>query len=1196
MVKVMSPAIVSVFICSSSLDLSEERETIQLTLRNMREGNFLGRDYFGGQERRKRNSLDEVEKSQVFLLILGGICGSGIVEEEYRRACERHIPRFVYFKETEPRETDAGNLERLAALKQEIEQTHPVTRFSTPDELARAIRADLHRWYFNQQLTYSCATNAIGSIDILHDGQAHRLEIGSAHGAILYARQDEVPAPQATVSVPDLPFSRGLVGREDEIGFARYALENGTPAMFSGASGIGKSAMMLELAVQHQSNRALSERFPDGIVLIPSVGNRKSDDVLQIIFQSFYPTETPLKCIAAERDALLGDKRALILLDDVEMEDKEIVRLMRILPDSAFAFASNESRLEGIALQIDLVGLAPEKAIALFSREIGRRLNVEELMTIDMLCVALEGNPQQILMVAALVRENPSHLLEIGSKSAQQEIKQTIAALTLSSLTAHEKKVLAALGAGNGGTLSPDTISLLTAVPGIAPILESLCRRKLVENFGNRYYLPKTLKEYLSQIWDLSDWYEFEIRHFLTWVESHRLKPARVQPEWETIFAMPDWQRAAGRSTEVVQLGRALDPSLALGGQWNLWDETLQKALQAAQEAEDRESEAWALHQLGTRAMCNGERLTARYLLAEALELRVSLQDHLGAAVTQHNLDMLQTLPAGAPVEKPAETQEAPIELQFWPEEEEASSPSPVSDQPPAKQPRLAAFQQWLPRLVPIGTIALVLIVTALTVSFFFKGRAARMKAPATFAPNWISVTGQQIYTESVPYTVTFTNEQANPVTIDQLAIDGEAAGDFKIIGNDCLNRAIDPKQECRISVVFAPTIAGARAAALFVQTSAGQRIAELKLTGTAIEEFVADGILASIPAATPAPSPTPPPTPGASGLSVTPSLLTFESVEAGKTSRALVAIKNESAGVATLSGIMLIGANADDFRLDNTCNQRLEPGKSCVLRLEFSPRQPGPREAALLISTSNNTASQYVALKGSSLSMAARLEAIPGKIDFGLAVSKTASSQQIVTIKNTGQSVGTIQSVSLADDSTFSLNDVNCRGRAVNPGDSCSLSLTFKPKNDGDYSTALVVQSSAQNNPLNIPVEGRVQLILSKTPSLVIYPNSLRLSYTGVPATDRKLSRGLIRLANQGQTPFTIKDVLLDGPEAASFRLTHKCKGATIAPEESCDIEVVLEPTAGNATERRARLLANINGSSTPQSIVLTGTLNLQR
>ncbi len=1192
MVKVMSPAIVSVFICSSSLELSEERETIQLTLRNMREGNFLGRDYFGGQERRKRNSLEEVEKSQIFLLILGGVYGSGIVEEEYRRACERHIPRFVYFKDAEPKETEPEKLERLAGLRQEIEQTHPVTRFSTAEELAQAIRADLHRWYFDQQLTYSCGTNAVGSIDILHDGQAHRLEIGSAHGAIIYARQDEVPAPRAIVSVPELPFSRGLVGREDEIGFAQYALENGTPAMFSGPSGIGKSAMMLELAVQHQTNGALSERFPDGIVLIPSIGKRKSDDVLQIIFQSFYPTETPLKCIAAERDAMLGDKRALILLDDVEMEDKEIVRMMRILPDSAFAFASNESRLEGIALQIDLAGLAPEHAMALFSREIGRRLDVEELMTIDMLCVALEGNPQQILMVAALVRATPSHLHEIGSKTTPQEIKQTIAALTLSSLTAHEKKVLAALGAGNGGTLSPDTISLLTAVPGIAPILEALCRRKLVENFGNRYYLPETLKEYLPQIWDLSDWYEFEIRHFLAWVESNRQKPARVQPEWETIFAMPDWQRAAGRSTEVVQLGRALDPSLALGGQWDLWDETLQKTLQAAQEAEDRESEAWALHQLGTRAMCNGESLAARYLLAEALELRVSLLDHLGAAVTQHNLDRLRTLPAKAPIGTPAETQEAPLELHLWPEPEAPSSA--VLEAPPAKQPRFAGFQHWLPRLMPIATIGIVLVVTALTVSFFFKGRAARMKSPATFAPNWISVTGQQIYTESVPYTVTFTNEQAIPLTIKQLAIDGEAAGDFKIIGNDCLNRAIDPNQVCRISVVFAPTSAGGRDAALFVQTNDGQRIAELKLTGTAIEEFAADGILASIPAATPTPSPTP--TPGASGLSVTPGLVTFESVETGNSSRALVAIKNESGAIATLSGISLSGANADDFSLNNSCNPRLEPGKSCVLKLEFSPRQPGPREAALLISSGNNTAPQYVALKGSSQAMAARLEAIPGKIDFGLAVSKTASSQQIVTIKNAGQSVVNVQSVSLADDSAFSLNDINCRGRAVNPGDNCTLSLTFKAKNDGDYSTALVVQSSAQNNPLNIPVEGRVQLILSKTPIMVIYPNSLRLSYTGVPATDRKLTRGLIRLANQGQTPFTIKEVTLDGPDAASFKLTHKCKGATIAPEESCDVEVVFEPAPGNATERRARLLATLNGSGNPQSILLTGTLNLQR
>jgi hypothetical protein len=91
--------------------------------------------------------------------IFGGRYGSGITEAEYRCARDR-IPCFIYFKDEskyseEGSDSDPTKTKKLAALKSEIrhsERRHTVTDFTTPDDLAAKITADLHRWLFDNYL------------------------------------------------------------------------------------------------------------------------------------------------------------------------------------------------------------------------------------------------------------------------------------------------------------------------------------------------------------------------------------------------------------------------------------------------------------------------------------------------------------------------------------------------------------------------------------------------------------------------------------------------------------------------------------------------------------------------------------------------------------------------------------------------------------------------------------------------------------------------------------------------------------------------------------------------------------------------------------------------------------------------------------------------------------------------------------
>ena len=55
--------------------------------------------------------------------------------------------------------------------------------------------------------------------------------------------------------------------------------------------------------------------------------------------------------------------------------------------------------------------------------------------------------------------------------------------------------------------------------------------------------------------------------------------------------------------SNAITLSRAIDRYLTLHGLWDAWGQIADRVLQSARAAGDRSAEAWALHQLGTRAI-----------------------------------------------------------------------------------------------------------------------------------------------------------------------------------------------------------------------------------------------------------------------------------------------------------------------------------------------------------------------------------------------------------------------------------------------------------------------------------------------------------------------------------------------------------------------------------------------------------------
>src|SRR4051812_18959432 len=117
---------VRVFVSSTWLDLQPERKAVEAAIHCMRETKFSGMEYFGTRdETTQQASLDEVDRSDVYVGIFAARYGSGITEDEYRQARKRGLPCFIYFKDeakigTKWRDTDRRKIAQLEALKKDL--------------------------------------------------------------------------------------------------------------------------------------------------------------------------------------------------------------------------------------------------------------------------------------------------------------------------------------------------------------------------------------------------------------------------------------------------------------------------------------------------------------------------------------------------------------------------------------------------------------------------------------------------------------------------------------------------------------------------------------------------------------------------------------------------------------------------------------------------------------------------------------------------------------------------------------------------------------------------------------------------------------------------------------------------------------------------------------------------------------------
>ena len=305
-----------------------------------------------------------------------------------------------------------------------------------------------------------------------------------------------------------------LLGRAPDLAALIELVREHRAVTVTGAGGVGKTRVLIELG------RQLAPEFLDGVAFVAMAEITERDDFLPALADALDVKEAEGRTLADGLVALIGEKKALLLLDNLE-------QVVAAAPDIAWlvqrcsglrVVATSRTPLR-IAVERDyrLAPLALDPSVALFS-ERGRATGAFELVaenadTVVAICRRLDGLPLALELAAARLRLlSPEALLEKldsalavltsgfrDSPERQQTLRATID-WSHSLLTEPEQRLFRRLSVFAGGCTLADVEAVCAdAGESVLGELESLVEKALVQVDGRRLRLLQTIGEYAAE-------------------------------------------------------------------------------------------------------------------------------------------------------------------------------------------------------------------------------------------------------------------------------------------------------------------------------------------------------------------------------------------------------------------------------------------------------------------------------------------------------------------------------------------------------------------------------------------------------------------------------------------------------------------------------------------------------------------------
>jgi hypothetical protein len=347
------------------------------------------------------------------------------------------------------------------------------------------------------------------------------------------------------------------------------------------------------------------------------------------------------------------------------------------------------------------------------------------------------------------------------------------------------------------------------------------------------------------------------------------------------------------------------------------------------------------------------------------------------------------------------------------------------------------------------GNRAATLTVTDATVG---STPATASLSGVAVTPSAVSILGSPTFApvligSSSPVT-TFTVTNSGGTATGSLAID---AGDAQFVkGSDlCAGLPLAAGKTCTFTVTFTPTKAGVTSS-LLSATADGALLATLQISGT--------GNALPLPATL---SMTPPTMDfGTTGVNVPVAPKTFTVTNTGATATlALSVVKNDSSSST---------GGASQFTYTTTCSGTLAPLASCQVVVTFAPTIGGNASAIIKVSdTVVSTTAPTGTVTGTALDRPGLTllcnntgTVLTAGTWFEDTVVGTTSGPLVCTVSNATGSEQATGALTLVPTAEFAVASTTC-GPSLDPGLSCTVTLTFTPTTKGIRTGTLTVRGT---------------------------------------------------------------------------------------------------------------------------------------
>jgi hypothetical protein len=413
--------------------------------------------------------------------------------------------------------------------------------------------------------------------------------------------------------------------------------------------------------------------------------------------------------------------------------------------------------------------------------------------------------------------------------------------------------------------------------------------------------------------------------------------------------------------------------------------------------------------------------------------------------------------------------------------------------------------------------------------------------ASLIFAPQVVNPAG----ITSPPQTVTVTNTGSVGLSINNI----ESSGFYSQTNNCPVPGVLKAKASCVINVTFAPNELGQFNGGITITDDVVGNPHVVALSGTAI-----------------------------ASVAFSPSSLNFGGIAVGASSTKVVTLNNNQTNGLTIGGISASG----DYSQTSTCPASLGAGQSCTINVTFRPTVAGPIPGAVTVSTDAFPGTPPLGLSASgSGSVTSQLVFVPAALDFGQQEAGTASAAKTFSVTN-GSVSNTLSIMGVNPSSpAYQLATDTCSGSTLQPGATCTISLTFQPVADFalvDYPGAVTVTDSESTSPQVVGLSGTGVSPVTASPANLNFGTIIRGSSSALTA---------VNLSNHHSATQNLS-ISISGDYAVSA-IDNTCSRPVPAAGK-CSFQLTFNPRAKGNSSGAATIVASSGGFLSPQVVSLSG------